>query len=50
LPHTVNYIWGTWVPKNVDVTKQKGAVDFEFYDGRFNPETRDGEFDIYVPV
>lgn len=50
LPHTVNYIWGTWVPKNVDVTKQKGAVDFEYYDGRFHPKTRDGEFDIYVPV
>lgn len=50
LPHTVNYIWGTWVPKHVDVTKQKGTVDFEYYDGRFHPETRDGEFDIYVPV
>lgn len=50
LPYTVNYIWGTWVPKNIDAAKQKNAIDFELYDERFHPETRDGEFDIYLPV
>lgn len=50
LPHTVNYIWGTWVPQNVDADKQKNAVDFELYDERFHPEIRSGEFDIYLPV
>lgn len=50
LPHTVNYIWGTWIPKNVENYRHSGGPDFEFYDERFNPLTRSGEMDIYIPV
>lgn len=50
LPHTVNYIWGTWMPKNVEAYQHKDALDFELYDERFSPETRSGEFDIYIPI
>lgn len=49
LPQTIRYIWGTWVPRNSELHK-KNAPDLEVYDERFNPETLDGEFDIYVPV
>lgn len=49
LPQTIRYIWGTWVPRNSELHK-KDAPDFELYDERFNPETLDGEFDIYIPV
>ncbi len=49
LPHTIRYIWGTWVPRNSDRHK-KNAPDLEIYDERFNPKTLDGEFDIYVPI
>jgi len=50
LPHTVNYIWGTWIPKNVSNYSHANAPDFELYDSRFDPETDSGEFDIYVPI
>lgn len=50
LPHTVNYIWGTWIPKNVENYRHSGGPDFELYDERFNPLTRSGEMDIYIPV
>lgn len=50
LPHTVNYIWGTWVPKNIEAYQHKDAIDFELYDDRFDPKTLSGEFDIYIPV
>jgi AraC family transcriptional regulator len=49
LPTTIRYIWGTWVPGNAEIHK-KDAPDFELYDERFNPETLDGEFDIYIPI
>lgn len=48
ITQTVNYIWGTWIPKN-SASVKKGP-DFEFYDERFNPETLEGEVDIYIPV
>ena len=48
ITHTVNYIWGTWVPRNTDIIKKD--PDFEYYDERFNVDTLDGEVDIYVPV
>jgi AraC family transcriptional regulator len=48
LPHTVNYIWGTWVPRGE--YKRRESPDFELYDERFNEQTLDGEFDIYLPI
>lgn len=50
LPHTINYIWGTWIPGNTVEYRQANSPDFELYDQRFNPETRSGEFDIYIPI
>ncbi len=50
LPETINYIWGTWIPKNVSTHHHGNGPDFELYDARFDPATRSGEFDIYVPV
>lgn len=48
LPHTVNYIWGTWLPSCP--YQQADGPDFELYDSRFNCDTMDGEIDIYVPI
>ncbi|PWT94282.1 MAG: hypothetical protein C5B53_13600 [Candidatus Melainabacteria bacterium] len=50
LPQTVSYIWGTWIPKNVEDYGQSAGLDFELYDSRFQTDSRSGEFDIYVPV
>lgn len=49
LPQTIQYIMGTWVPQNSELHK-KGAPNLELYDHRFNPETLDGEIDIYIPI
>lgn len=48
ITHTVNYIWGTWLPKSS--YKQAMSPDFELYDARFDPESGTGEVDIYLPV
>ena len=48
LPHTVDYIWGTWLPKGE--CEFRDAPDFEVYDDRFCAETMQGEIDIYVPI
>lgn len=48
LPHTVDYIWGTWLPKGL--YEFRDAPDFELYDERFNAETMDGEIDIFIPI
>ncbi len=48
MTQTVNYIWGTWIPRNSD--KVRKGPDFEYYDDRFNPQTLEGEVDIYIPV
>jgi len=48
LAHTIDFIWGTWIPKS-EYEKREGP-DFELYDERFDPETLAGEIDIYVPV
>lgn len=48
LPHTVDYIWGTWLPKGE--YEFRDAPDFEIYDERFDPETMQGEIDIFVPI
>lgn len=48
LMHTINYIWGTWLPRSS--YKHSESFDFELYDERFNPDTMDGEVDIYIPI
>lgn len=48
LPHTVNYIWGTWLPKSE--YKHAHIPDFELYDERFDVNTLSGEIDIFVPI
>ncbi len=48
LPHTVDYIWGTWLPKGE--YEFRDAPDFELYDHRFDAEKMEGEIDIYVPI
>ncbi|MBI4405968.1 MAG: AraC family transcriptional regulator [Deltaproteobacteria bacterium] len=48
LQETLQYIWGTWIPKS-DYVPVK-APDFELYDERFNPMTMRGEIDICVPI
>lgn len=46
--HTVNYIWGTWLP--TASVERREAPDFELYDQRFQPASEDSEFDIYIPI
>lgn len=48
ITHTVNYIWGTWIPRNSEIYKK--GPDFELYDDRFDSSSLSGEVDIYVPV
>jgi len=48
LPHTVNYIWGTWLPKSE--YKHAHSPDFELYDERFDAKSLTGEIDIFVPI
>jgi len=48
LPHTINYIWGTWLPKSD--YKHSSSPDFELYDERFDVKTLSGEVDIFVPI
>lgn len=48
LRHTINYIWGTWLPRSN--FKHAENFDFELYDERFHPDTMDGEVDIYIPI
>lgn len=50
LPHTIRYIWGTWIPGNIKDYKHANGPDFEIYDERFIPDSEDSEFDICVPV
>jgi AraC family transcriptional regulator len=48
-PHTVKYVWGTWVAEN-RTSLREGCPDFELYDHRFDPEREDSEVDIFIPV
>lgn len=48
-PHTVKYVWGTWVAQNRSLYRE-GGPDFEVYDERFDPNGADSECDIYIPV
>lgn len=48
LDHTMNYIYGAWLPKSG--RKLREAPDLELYDQRFNTESESSEFDIYIPI
>jgi AraC family transcriptional regulator len=47
-PDTVKQVWGRWLPASR--YRHVPAPDFEWYDERWDPETGEGEIDIYVPV
>lgn len=48
LPHTINYIWGTWLPKSEH--GHADGPDFELYDDRFDAAASYGDIDIFVPI
>lgn len=48
LQKSVQYIWGTWLPNSG--YEHAKVPDFELYDGRMDPLTGKGEFDLYLPV
>ncbi|MCG8354039.1 MAG: AraC family transcriptional regulator [Kiloniellales bacterium] len=45
---TVHAIWNGWLPKAA--YRQAKALDFERYDGRFDPATGEGVVEIWVPI
>jgi len=47
-PDTVKQVWGRWLPASR--YRHVPAPDLEWYDERWNPETGEGEIDVYVPV
>jgi len=47
-PDTVKQVWGRWLPASR--YRHVPAPDLEWYDEQWNPETGEGEIDIYVPV
>jgi len=48
LAHTMNYIYGSWLPKSG--CELRPAPDLERYDERFRPDHEDSEMDIYIPI
>lgn len=48
IEHTMNYIYGSWLPKSG--RKLKMAPDIEMYDQRFKLNHPDSELDIYIPI
>lgn len=48
LEHTMNYIYGSWLPKSG--FELRDAPEFELYDERFHPASPESEFDIYIPI
>lgn len=48
LDYTMNYIYGSWLPKSG--RKLREAPDLELYDNRFDSNSEQSEFDIYIPV
>ena len=48
LDQTMDYIFGTYMPESG--YRPTGTPDFELYDERFNPDSRDGELEIWVPI
>ena len=45
---TLQHIFGTWLPNSG--YRLAESPDFEFYGERFDPATKTGEIDFYVPV
>lgn len=48
LGHTMNYIFGSWLPKSAE--ELRDAPELELYDSRFKFGSDDSELDIYIPV
>lgn len=48
LSDTVKQIWTHWLPAST--YQHVAAPDFELYDERWNPETGEGEIDVWVPI
>jgi len=48
LPRSMNHIFGVWLPASG--RELAAGFDFELYGERFDPATKTGEIDIYVPV
>lgn len=48
LDHTMNYIFGSWLPKSKE--ELRDAPDLEIYGDRFNPNSEDSEFEILIPI
>ncbi|MEK6626643.1 MAG: AraC family transcriptional regulator [Bdellovibrionota bacterium] len=48
LEHTMNYIFGSWLPKSGE--ELRDAPDLEIYDQRFVVDSESSELYIYIPV
>jgi AraC family transcriptional regulator len=48
IEHTMNYIFGSWLPKSGK--KLKMAPDIEMYDQKFKLNQPESELDIYIPI
>ncbi|MEO8601910.1 MAG: GyrI-like domain-containing protein [bacterium] len=48
LSDTVRQIWGRWLPASP--YRHIAAPDFEWYDERWDPQSGEGDVDIYVPI
>jgi len=48
LEHTMNYIFGSWLPKSGE--ELRDAPDLELYDHRFKHDSENSEIDIYIPI
>jgi AraC family transcriptional regulator len=48
--YSIDYIWGTWIPNNIENYQHANAPDFELFDSRFDLVKQEGQFDHYVPV
>ena len=48
LEHTMNYIYGSWLPKSGE--ELRDAPDLEIYGERFKYGQEDSEVDLYIPI
>ena len=48
LEHTMNYIYGSWLPKSGEHLRE--APDLEVYDQRIAPNSDTSELDIDIPI
>jgi AraC family transcriptional regulator len=48
--HSINYIWGTWIPNNLENYRHVNGPDFELYGPSFDQHARTGVLEICVPV